>query len=118
MTCCRLARTLAMAPPKLPVVSTSSTTSGFGGIGGVDTTLATGITVPGSAAWATTAGLTPGAAHAGVASAVTAAVTPANTMTVRDRRQGTAAVAMVAPSAPPRVARATSAATLGPARGP
>jgi len=54
----------SMATPMLPVTSTRSTTSGFGGISGVVTILSTLAYEPGSAGLLTEAGETPGSARA------------------------------------------------------
>ena len=48
MTAPILALTLSMAPPMLPVRSTTRTMSGFGGISGVVTVLVTWTVAPGS----------------------------------------------------------------------
>jgi hypothetical protein len=55
---------LSIAPAILPVTSTRNTTSGFGGISAVVTTLSTSNDEPGSTSLFTEAGETPGSARA------------------------------------------------------
>src|SRR3954468_9071833 len=78
-----------MDGPMLPVVSTSRTTSGLGGLAGVWTTLSTVNDTPGLALRSTVAGSTPGAANAGVATAQASAVAPPSMTAHRPRRART-----------------------------